>query len=71
LAATAELWPPIRLLRVATPRPIRVVLFNRSGPFARGVAYGTNSPNQLLNVPSYMNPMRLSHSVRAQPVAKT
>lgn len=40
-----------RLLREAV-RPTRVVLFNRSGPVARGVAYGTRSPLHVLNVPA-------------------
>lgn len=32
--------------------PLRVVLVNRSGPQARGVAYGTRSERHLLNVPA-------------------
>jgi len=40
------------LLRAKTARPIRVVMLNRSGASARGVAYGTKSPNHLLNVPA-------------------
>ncbi|MDP9712899.1 UNVERIFIED_ORG: putative NAD(P)/FAD-binding protein YdhS [Pseudomonas fluorescens] len=31
---------------------VRVVLINRSGTMARGLAYGTNSPLHLLNVPA-------------------
>ncbi len=38
------------LLRARTARPLRVVMVNRSGVMARGVAYGTNSPAHLLNV---------------------
>ncbi|AWM42455.1 hydroxyacylglutathione hydrolase [Gemmata obscuriglobus] len=37
------------LLRTAR---LRVVMVNRSGAMARGVAYGTNSPSHLLNVPA-------------------
>src|SRR6185295_8372615 len=33
-------------------RPLRIVLVNRSGPFARGVAYGTSSSRHVLNVPA-------------------
>lgn len=40
------------LLHAKTARPIRVVMLNRSGASARGVAYGTKSPNHLLNVPA-------------------
>lgn len=42
----------VHLLRARPARPVRVVTVNRSGPSARGVAYGTNSPNHLLNVPA-------------------
>jgi uncharacterized NAD(P)/FAD-binding protein YdhS len=38
------------LLRARTASPLRVVMVNRSGVMARGVAYGTNSPAHLLNV---------------------
>ena len=38
------------LLRARASRPLRVVVVNRSGAMARGVAYGTNSPAHLLNV---------------------
>lgn len=41
----------VHLLR-GSPRPIRVLMVNRSGVMARGVAYGTNSPAHLLNVPA-------------------
>ena len=40
-----------RLLRQST-KPLRVVLLNRSGPSARGVAYGTRSSSHVLNVPA-------------------
>lgn len=42
----------INLLRLAHGRPVRVVLLNRSGRMARGVAYGTSSAEHLLNVPA-------------------
>lgn len=42
----------IHLLRGPSPRPVRVLMVNRSGVMARGVAYGTNSPAHLLNVPA-------------------
>lgn len=32
--------------------PLRIVLVNRSGNMARGLAYGTDSPDHLLNVPA-------------------
>ncbi|WP_455230114.1 FAD/NAD(P)-binding protein [Geopseudomonas aromaticivorans] len=41
----------IQFLREAQPG-VRVVLINRSGAMARGLAYGTNSPEHLLNVPA-------------------
>lgn len=34
-----------------SPRGVRVILINRSGAMARGLAYGTNSSQHLLNVP--------------------
>jgi len=40
------------LLRARANVPIRIVMINRSGVFARGVAYGTNSATHLLNVPA-------------------
>lgn len=40
------------LLRGAPPAPLRVVVINRSGPLARGVAYGTRSSRHVLNVPA-------------------
>jgi uncharacterized NAD(P)/FAD-binding protein YdhS len=40
----------VHLLRGTSPRPVRVLMVNRSGAMARGVAYGTNSPAHLLNV---------------------
>jgi uncharacterized NAD(P)/FAD-binding protein YdhS len=42
----------VHLLREASPQPLRVIMVNRSGTMARGVAYGTNSPAHLLNVPA-------------------
>jgi uncharacterized NAD(P)/FAD-binding protein YdhS len=42
----------VHLLRGASPRSLRVLMVNRSGAMARGVAYGTNSPAHLLNVPA-------------------
>jgi uncharacterized NAD(P)/FAD-binding protein YdhS len=41
-----------QLLRRHYSRPCRVVLINRSGPMARGVAYGTRSSHHVLNVPA-------------------
>ena len=41
----------IQMLRRATS-PLRVVMVNRSGEMARGLAYGTPSPSHLLNVPA-------------------
>lgn len=40
----------VRLLRAG--RPVRVILVNRSGRMARGVAYGTRSDLHVLNVPA-------------------
>lgn len=40
------------LLRQGIGAPLRVVLVNRSGPVARGVAYGTRSEAHVLNVPA-------------------
>lgn len=40
----------VHLLRSSTLRQVRVLMINRSGAMARGVAYGTNSPAHLLNV---------------------
>ncbi len=40
----------IQVLRLAGPQPLRVLLLNRSGRLARGMAYGTQSPQHLLNV---------------------
>jgi uncharacterized NAD(P)/FAD-binding protein YdhS len=42
----------VHLLRGQGARPVRVLMINRSGAMARGVAYGTNSPAHLLNVPA-------------------
>ena len=42
----------VHLLRGVAPRPVRVLMVNRSGVMARGVAYGTSSPAHLLNVPA-------------------
>ncbi|MBG9388193.1 FAD/NAD(P)-binding protein [Caenimonas aquaedulcis] len=41
----------IQLLR-KLPGPARICLINRSLSFGRGLAYGTNSPSHLLNVPA-------------------
>lgn len=41
----------IEFLRRRGPN-VNVILINRSGPMARGLAYGTNSPSHLLNVPA-------------------
>src|SRR5688572_30387075 len=41
----------INLLRRATA-PLRIVLIERKPPFGGGVAYGTKSPDHLLNVPA-------------------
>jgi uncharacterized NAD(P)/FAD-binding protein YdhS len=41
----------VQLLSQATS-PLRVVMVNRSGEMARGLAYGTTSPRHLLNVPA-------------------
>jgi len=40
----------IQMLRSAGHQPMRVLLLNRSGRLARGMAYGTQSPQHLLNV---------------------
>jgi uncharacterized NAD(P)/FAD-binding protein YdhS len=40
----------IQLLRNPGREPLRVLLLNRSGRLARGMAYGTQSPQHLLNV---------------------
>ncbi|WP_162253010.1 FAD/NAD(P)-binding protein [Duganella sp. Root1480D1] len=40
----------IQMLRQAGRLPLRVLLLNRSGRLARGMAYGTQSPQHLLNV---------------------
>ena len=42
----------VHLLRGEARRPLRVLMINRSGAVARGVAYGTNSAAHLLNVPA-------------------
>jgi uncharacterized NAD(P)/FAD-binding protein YdhS len=42
----------VQLLRRLAGTPCRVVLINRSGPMARGVAYGTRSSRHVLNVPA-------------------
>jgi uncharacterized NAD(P)/FAD-binding protein YdhS len=41
----------VQLLRQASV-PIRVILIERSPPFGRGIAYGTECPQHLLNVPA-------------------
>lgn len=40
------------LARLRWPRGVRIVLIERSGRFARGVAYSTDHPLHLLNVPA-------------------
>jgi uncharacterized NAD(P)/FAD-binding protein YdhS len=42
----------LHLLRDLPPSGLDVVLVNRSGPLARGIAYGTNSDRHVLNVPA-------------------
>ncbi|ABC37618.1 FAD dependent oxidoreductase family protein [Burkholderia thailandensis USAMRU Malaysia  len=42
----------MHLLRRPPVRPMRVLLINRSGAMARGVAYGTRALSHLLNVPA-------------------
>ena len=42
----------VHLLRAEWPEGVHVVLVNRSGPLARGVAYGTRSAAHVLNVPA-------------------
>ena len=42
----------VQLLRRAGPDGVRVILLNRSGMMARGLAYGTQSPHHVLNVPA-------------------
>jgi uncharacterized NAD(P)/FAD-binding protein YdhS len=42
----------VNLLRQSEGRALRVILVNRSGRMARGVAYGTSSTEHLLNVPA-------------------
>lgn len=40
------------LLRSADAEPLDIVLINRSGPMARGLAYGTRTRRHLLNAPA-------------------
>lgn len=42
----------VQLLRRAGAEPMRILLLNRSGLMARGVAYGTRTETHLLNVPA-------------------
>ncbi|HVT35562.1 MAG TPA: FAD/NAD(P)-binding protein, partial [Nevskiaceae bacterium] len=42
----------VQLLRQPPPGPIRIILLNRSGLMARGVAYGTRTERHVLNVPA-------------------
>lgn len=42
----------VNLLRLAPPGGLRVVLVNKSGRMARGIAYGTRSAEHVLNVPA-------------------
>ncbi|MGK5048987.1 FAD/NAD(P)-binding protein [Janthinobacterium sp. GB4P2] len=41
-----------QLVRQAGTAPLRIVLVNRSGSMARGLAYGTRSADHVLNVPA-------------------
>lgn len=41
-----------QLLRTPSPVPLQVVLINRSGLMARGIAYGTRTDSHVLNVPA-------------------
>ena len=42
----------VHLMRRAVEADLRIVLINRSGLLARGVAYGTRSADHVLNVPA-------------------
>ncbi len=42
----------VHLMRRAVEADLRIVLINRSGLLARGLAYGTRSPDHVLNVPA-------------------
>ncbi|HEY9104786.1 FAD/NAD(P)-binding protein [Chitinimonas sp.] len=42
----------VQLLRRSGTQPLRILLLNRSGRMARGLAYGTQSPQHTLNVPA-------------------
>lgn len=42
----------VHLLRQPPPGPVRIILLNRSGLMARGVAYGTRTERHVLNVPA-------------------
>lgn len=42
----------VQLMRRNCGGPLHVILVNRSGPMARGIAYGTQSQHHLLNVPA-------------------
>ena len=42
----------VHLMQRAQRDDLRITLVNRSGPLARGVAYGTRSDAHLLNVPA-------------------
>ncbi|MDF3935307.1 FAD/NAD(P)-binding protein [Pseudomonas citronellolis] len=41
----------IQLLQKAS-KPLQIALINKSGRFAKGLAYGTSSPSHILNVPA-------------------